>query len=188
MKRILVALCGVFLSTSLASAAVYLDGMAAYTDAGDAETMIGFGAGVGFQASDNINIFIRGLKHSKTEDADTADRTEYRHDMILGVFEYAYTFPTVPFRWITSAGLGMSKTGVEQKSTLTELDETGIAFGIWTGFLWMATQHISPYIQAGYHHSMYVKDFEGENIGGYQVLFGVRFTLFDRNRSIDSDY
>lgn len=187
MKRILVALCGVFLSATVASAAVYLDGLGAYTDAGDAETMIGFGAGVGFQASDNINLFVRGLTHSKTEDVDTVDETEYGHDMIMGVFEYAYTFPEAPFRWISSLGIGMSKTNVDVKS-LSELSETGLAFGIWTGFLWMATQHIAPYVQAGYHQSMYSRDFEGETIGGYQVLFGVRFTFLGRNRSIDSGY
>ncbi|HSV97713.1 MAG TPA: hypothetical protein VLM75_12395 [Spirochaetota bacterium] len=188
MKRILVGLCGVFLSASVASAAVYLDGMAAYTNAGEAETMLGFGAGVGFQAGENINIFIRGLAHSKTEDANTADEAGYRHDMVMGVFEYAYAFSEVPFHWIASLGVGMTKTGVERKNLMIELSETGVAFGAWTGFLWMATQHIAPYLQVGYHKSMYADDFEGENVGGYQVLFGVRFTLFGRNRSIDSDY
>ncbi len=188
MKRILVALCGVFLSASVASAAVYLDGMAAYTSAGEAETMLGFGAGVGFQAGENINIFIRGLTHSKTEDANTVDEAEYGHDMVMGVFEYAYTFPTAPFRWITSFGVGMTKTRVEQKSLSVELSETGVGFGAWTGFLWMATQHIAPYLQIGYHKSMYAEDFEGENVGGYQVLFGVRFTLYGRNRALSSDY
>lgn len=188
MKRILVALCGVFLSASVASAAVYLDGLGAYTDAGDAETMIGVGAGVGFQASDNINIFIRGLGHSKTEDVDRPEETRYGHHMLMGVFEYAYTFSEAPFRWISSVGVGMSRTSVDAKNLPAELDETGLAFGVWTGFLWIATQHISPYLQAGYHHSMYSKDFEGETIGGYQVLFGVRFTFFGKNRSIDSEY
>jgi len=188
VKRILVALCGVFLSASVASAAVYLDGMAAYTNAGEAETMLGFGAGVGFQAGENINIFIRGLTHSKTKDAGTVDEAEYRHDMVMGVFEYAYAFPEAPFQWITSFGIGMTKTGVEQKNLSVELSETGVGLGVWSGFLWTATQHIAPYLQIGYHKSMYAEDFEGENVGGYQVLFGVRFTLFGRNRVMSSDY
>jgi len=188
VKRILLILLGLSLWIPSARAAVYLEGVAAYTNAGKADTMLGFGAGVGFQAGENINIFLRGLSHTKTENAGTMDKAEYSHDMVMGIFEYAYAFPTAPFRWITSFGVGMTMTEVQKDSQSVDLSEMGMAFGVWTGFLWTATQHIAPYLQIGYHKSMYSEDFEGENVGGYQVLFGVRFTLFGRNRALDSDY
>ncbi len=189
MKRIYIILMILFATAVSASANVFIEGFGAYTMAGDAKNESGPGMGLGYAVTENVNVFARGVFNSVTLNADKPNREKYSYRMFMGIVEYAYYFRDTPLAWINSAGLGASSTGVDFRLPGVESkQETGLTIAAWTGLVYVATQHISPFIEAGYHKSFYSADFSGSNISGFQLLAGVRITVFGRNRTIDSDY
>ncbi len=188
MKKIIMLFAIWFASMSAAAAAVYVDGMGAYTGAGDAKNQFGFGFGAGLSITDNVNVLARGIMNSVTKNANDPNETRYYYNMIMGAVEYAYGFKEVPLLWTSSAGVGMGMVRVQLDIVDNEFSDNGICIAGWTGLTYVATQHVAPFIQVGYHKSFFNSDFKGENISGFQFLAGVRITLLGGNRAIGGGY
>lgn len=189
MRKNIIAVFLFVASCAPVHAALLIDGMGAYTMTGDAENQPGFGAGIGCTVTGNVNVFLKAVGGSTTERADSPRQVDYSHSMFMGVVQYGYQIPGVPLTWNTSLGLGASRTEIEYKDPGTALkEETGIAFAAWTGLMLAATQHIGPFLEVGYHRSVYDRDFKDDTIGGFQFFAGIRLTLFGKNRSIFADY
>ncbi len=186
MKKILLTLFFCMASIQLAGAAVFFEGMGGYTTVSDADNMYGFGVGAGIRVTDNINFFIRGVFNSRTNNPDDVDEEKFSHMMMMGSIEYIYHLPTVPFAFTGFFSLGYTETEIEKPAATLEDSGVGMTFG--GGVIYLLTQHISPILTIGYHRSFYQTDLKSKNIGGFQILLGVRATIFGRNKPIDQGY
>jgi hypothetical protein len=174
----------------MAHAQMHIDLMGAYTGAGDAENELGGGGGLGFALTPNVNFLFHAIMGSKTTNVNTSKETSYEHMMFQGVIEYGYHFQNNPFIWASSIGLGMSDTSIDYSSASAKdsLSDKGFTWAVYTGMQWVATQHITPFFQVGYHRSMYGSELKNATIGGVQVFVGARVTLFGGNKSIMDEY
>ena len=81
-----------------------------------------------------------------------------------------------------------SKVGARSYSELASRLDIGAVGALWIGALYHATQRISPFLEIGYHYSTYQNDFKDKSIQGVQVLLGIRFTVWGKNKSIFDEY
>ncbi len=190
MKKILLAVLILVLGTTMAQAQLYIDGYGAFTGAGDAKNELGVGGGLGYAITPNVNVLLHAIMTSKTTNANTNKETSYEHMMVQGVIEYGYHFANNPLIWALSIGLGMSDTSIDYDEAMAkeELSDKGFSWALYTGLQWVATQHVTPFLQVGYHRSIYNSELKDATIGGAQVLVGVRITLFGGNKSIMDGY
>ena len=154
MKKIIMLFAIWFASMSAAAAAVYVDGMGAYTGAGDAKNQFGFGFGAGLSITDNVNVLARGIMNSVTKNANDPNETRYYYNMIMGAVEYAYGFKEVPLLWTSSAGVGMGMVRVQLDIVDNEFSDNGICIA---GYPADVCCHAArcPFIQVGYHKSFF---------------------------------
>lgn len=191
LKRILLVLFFFLISSHLASAALLIDAMGAYTTTGDAKSQIGGGFALGYTVNRNFSILCRSIIGSTTKDAGTELEINYAYRMFMGAVEYNFYLPGLPIIWKSSAGLGGAETDIEfhsDKLTGAHGSEFGAAFAVWTGIQYVATQHVSPFIDFGYHKAFYFDKLQDAKIGGIQILLGVRVILFGNNKSLSEDY
>ncbi|TAL29777.1 MAG: hypothetical protein EPN93_20785 [Spirochaetes bacterium] len=192
MKKLFLALAAVILGASMAHAQMQIDLMGAYTGAGDAKSQLGFGGGLGMTVVPNVNVMFHIIDGQYTKNADEYNEVAYEHLMIQGAVEYGYRF-AAPLVWASSVALGWSKTGIEYNYSAPladkeSLDDSGFSWAVYTGLQWIATQHITPFLQLGYHMSMYTGGLKDGSIAGVQILVGVRFTVFGSNKGIMDEY
>lgn len=167
---------------------IYLDLNGAYTDAGDLETLPGFGLTLAYAIHENVNIFYRNIFSATTKDPNKPEETEYRYNMYLAGFQYRYRISESPAFWIINAAAGWTQAEYSIKQTDIEESDDGIAFAISTGILVEATQNVSVYLEAGYHYASYTGAFSEADVKGFQFLLGIRFTVWGKNRPIFEGY
>jgi hypothetical protein len=196
LKKILLSICICLLSTSLAFSNINIDALGDYTQTGDLKTQYGGGGGVSYDIHRDFNIFVNLLYSEITKGANTLNKNIYSYFMALAGIQYLYQISDLPLYWTTSAGVGVSKgdltTPIQKPTDPTQnenkkFSDSGICIAFRTGFLVHATQYLSPFFEAGYHKSFYGSAFKNENVGGLQVLVGLRYTI-GTNKPLYGDY
>jgi len=162
---------------------IYIEPFAAYINAGDAKNQIGFGSNFGIDVADGFKIVYQSmysLMKVKEEIASIPVTKDYSHmTQLLGI-EY---IPPIPFlskmrlKWKNSLLTGYSSTKVKIDDS-GEAKDSGISALFLTGIEFDVSQHISPFIQAGWQHSFYFQDFKDSKIYGIQVIAGIKFSIF----------
>lgn len=185
-KRALIILMTVLVS-STAFANIYVDFNGAYTQAGDLENQPGIGLTLAFSIHPNFNFFARTIYGTVTKDPNTVDEIEYSYMLMMGGLQSVMRIRETPFFWTASLGLGAAE-GEASPANGFEYQENGFAFALWTGVLVQATQRISAYFEAGYHYPFYNEDLEDASVRGFQVLLGLRVTVWGKNRSLFGGY
>jgi len=191
LKKILVIILFIFLSTADSFAVFFVDGFGANIDAGDLETQYGFGGGLGFNITSDLNLLFRSTLTSVTENQDKIDETEYEHFTALAGVEYTPKIPILSryrLNWRSSilAGFSNSEVSIENVED-GDASDSGFACSFWTGIQYDLTQVISPFLDLGYHSSFYINDFDDASVNGYQIALGIRFYLTG-SRDYTSDY
>ena len=190
MKKFIYFLIMLISVPSIASANIYIDALGAYTMAGDLDNQIGGGGCVATDIHPNVNIFFKDVYSTIRINANKPDEEQYTFNMAMIGFQHLLQIAESPVYWTNSVGIGSGKgsSEVSVNYVSTSSSDNGICFAYWTGILIEATQYISPYIEVGYHKTLFYSDFEDTNVSGFQFLVGVRFTLFGKNRSITTRY
>ncbi len=188
MKKIMLALFAALLVPTASFAInIYADLNGAYTQAGDLENQLGFGGTVAVSIIENVNAFGRIIYGSCLKDANTPEETEYTYLMMLGGFQHLLRIKDSPVFWTASVALGLADGSMNPSHDRSD-EDIGLCAAFWTGFIVDATQYVSAYIEAGYHYSNYDSAFANADIKGFQVLFGVRISVWGKNRSIFERY
>lgn len=175
---------------TVVSANMYVDAFGAYTMAGDLDNQIGGGGSIATDVHQNVIVFCKGVYNSIIKNSNKPDEEQYSYKMALFGFQYLQQLAESPVYWTNAlgVGLGQGSADVSENFVSTTTSDRGICFAYWTGLLLEATQYISPYIEVGYHKTMFYSDYENYNVSGFQCMVGVRITLFGKNRSIDARY
>jgi hypothetical protein len=187
------------LISTAAAANVFVDGYGAFVGTGDARWQYGGGGALGFTLSRDFNILYRGMYtlYSKDSEFENVNFTptfyefSFSHMMHMVGLEYLYPIDQFRLEWRSSVMAGFSSTTMEYKPVSSGLTQTkedmGLSIALWTGIQFNATQHISPFIDLGFHMSFYQSDLSNKHILGLHVMAGVRFYIGD-NRGIDEGY
>lgn len=191
MKRILIVIIAIMICSTAALANFYIDGMLVSNDTGDTKNQTGLGIKLACSITQDLNIFLRQIVTTATEDPDTINETEYLQLQGLLGGEYVYRFEQYPLAMSIGAGIGLTRSEIKPENSgsgVQDLQETGMGYGAWVGMQWFLTQRITPYIEIGYTQSQYAEDFKNAHIGGMQAAIGVRFTLLGKNKSLTDRY
>lgn len=167
---------------------IYLDINGAYTDAGDLESLPGFGLTLAYTLNENLNAYARGIFSATTKDPNTPEETEYGYYMYLAGCQYRYSIAGGAAFWTASAAVGWTQAKYSINNTNIEKSDSGLVCAVSTGILYEATQIISVYFEAGYHYASYSDTFSDADVKGFQVLVGIRFTVWGKNRPIFEGY
>lgn len=182
------------LSSSLASANVYLDVIGTYTRTDDIWDQFGGGGALGIDVTGNVSFFFRSMYSTRTLHPKADNEESYSHITGLFVVQHKLQLMNLPLFWTASLGLGASRSEVHYEilentpGAESEISDLGPAAAFWTGILYVWTQHLSPFFEVGYHRSFYNQDFDEKDVEGVQVFVGIRFTFFGKNRSIFDEY
>ena len=176
------------LSSSLASAKLYVDAIGSYTRTDDASDQYGGGAAFGVDITRDVNFFLRGIYTTRTLHTNSSNEETYSYMMGLAGLQYSMQIRKLPLFWITSIGVGGSTVRAEYKISGDDVTDSGTCLALWTGLLFHWTQRLSPFFEIGYHQSFYRGDYSDKDIAGMQILLGIRVALFGVNRSIFDDY
>lgn len=189
LRKIIVILT-IVLAPALASAAVNFDVLGAYTMAGDLENEFGYGGAISIDINQNFNFFIRDIYNSVKKNANKPDEEVYYYNMAIAGVQYLYQIGSSQAYWTNAvaAGIASGSSEISVNYVQTKADENGLVIAYWTGILVHGTQHISPFIEIGYHKAFYNSQLDGANVAGFQFCAGVRFSFFGKNRSLDADY
>lgn len=191
MKRILVIILFMLLTTANSFAVVFIDAFGANVDAGDMENQLGYGLGFGIDINSDLNFIVRSALTSAIKDKDKTTETDYEHFTALAGLEYIPQIPalrSLRLSWKNSFLLGMSNSEVSVENVQNgEVSDMGVACAFWTGLQYDLTQVISPFIDLGYHSSFYQNKLEDASVNGYQIAFGIRFYLTG-SRDYTGDY
>lgn len=188
MKKLILIILSAGLLTSPAFANIYADFNGAYTQTGDLENQPGLGGTLAVSLHRNVNLFARTIYSTVTMDANKPEEVEYSYLMMMGGIQYISRIGESRAYWFVNLGLGAAKGEAEITLGGVTAGETGPAGALWAGIQVEATQRIAAYLEAGYHYPMYDNELEKADIKGFQVLLGVRFTVWGRNRSLFGDY
>ena len=193
MKLLHCVIIFIFISVStLLPGRVFFDVYGTALDTGSlAKDQTGGGVALGFNIHRDYSIIYRGSYTNTSRNEN--DDTFYHLTNMLGI-EYLYTvYPRLDLKG--SILLGYSTTEVDKKDMrdddgdeVDKLSDSGNNYGIWLGAQYMINQWLAPFIDVGFHQSIYNNSFVNKEVYGYHIMVGVRFTLFGKNRSITSDY
>ncbi len=191
----LLAACG----SAFAIGNIYVDGIGAFTQTGDAENQYGGGFGLLYEIGPGINFFVKNIFNFRKMDPVTTSTgkkhyDEYRYFMNTAGVEYLYNIENLPLFWKSSLGIGAGTANIQAdydeliSKYKKDAKDTGICFSLTTGALYVLTQSISAFLDVGYHKTYFSNDLKDASIMGFQVNIGVRFTAWGINRSIYSEY
>lgn len=188
MKRFISIPIFILILSSAVHSGIFVDFNLAHTRTGDLENQLGFGGTLGYSFNNNVGVFVRSIINSTTEDPNTVEEIDYEYWMTLAGIHYRMPIQGGPIFWTSSLGLGMASGDIDVDATGQHISDTGPVIAVWTGFLVEATQRISLYLEAGYHRAFYENKFEDAKVRGFQVLFGVRLSVWGKNRPLWGDY
>ncbi|MGL4370028.1 MAG: hypothetical protein ACRCUT_10220 [Spirochaetota bacterium] len=194
MKKIYFSLLLILLLIPAAARAnIYVDGIGMYGSMGDADTLLGYGAGIGYDVLPNTNVYFKFMMGTSS-DVNSANETtaEYESKIFSGVVEYKYqVLKRLPLYWSNSIGIGMADVRIDKSFTATglELQENGVYTAFWTGARYDLTQHIGFFALAGYQKVLgFNGELDGASVGGFQLSAGVTFTVWGLNASLYDGY
>lgn len=189
IKRIIFILLLWWIFISVSEANIYVDANAAFTQTVDAKNQFGGGIGLLFSVHRDINVFLKGIFNTRIRNYGEDDEVSYNHIMNLAGLEYRYNISNMPLYWKSSIGIGIGNTQIDYKNyNSLDQNDNGFSAAAWTGLEYIFTQHLSSFIDVGFHKSFYTEKLKDSDIMGLQVLLGLRVTIFGKNRSIFSDY
>jgi len=190
LKKILAAVFLLFIFSSVSYASVFMDLGGSYVMAGDAKNQYGATGTLGFSIHKDASFIAKSTYSTVTENQGDPDEVKYTHFTNLFGFEYTPYIPVLEryrLSWKSMALFGISQTEIDDSSTGDSSSEMGPAFAILTGIKFDATQTLAPFINIGYHYSMYRKDLKDLSIQGFQAEIGIRF-YFTGNKSYSDRY
>jgi len=178
----------------------YIDAYGAFTTNKDAKIQYGGGGALGYNVTGDFNVIYKmfytiGVKNPNTN-------YEYSLNTLSNLVGLEYVFPIGRLGWKSSLMAGISSLTIKAESDnpnpiVQNWDDNsksgmGIAGYVTTGIVFNATQHVSPFLDLGFHYDYHTENFyytadEGFSVFGFSVLLGVRVTI-GNNRSIDADY
>jgi hypothetical protein len=189
LKKLLFIICIFFLSITSSFAVFFIDGQGDYIATGESDPAVGFGLGIGFGLTDDVNFLIRCSAAEVTEDKDTIKETNYSYSFATGGIEYIPSIAALDqyrISWKNSLSIGASMFEVDQRDLNKEESEMGVIASLKTGLQFNFTQTVAPYFDLGYHKSFYSSTSD-LSVTGWQVAFGVRFFIFG-NKDYDTGY
>jgi hypothetical protein len=151
-----------------------------YISTGDFEPVTGFGGGLGFGITDDVNLLLRGSMSQGIENENLIN--EVRYDYLFATLGVEYIPPIPIFEkyriyWKNAFNVGLSEFEVSFDNGPDESAGPGLITSFHTGLQYNFTQIIAPYFDLGYHKSFYDSR-DDVSIKGLQVAVGVRFYIF----------
>ena len=156
---------------------------------GELEPVTGWGAGIGFGLTEDVNFLLKCSISETTEHKGTPAELQYEYRYAAVGIEYIPPIVILEeyrIYWKNAINIGASEFNV----SFFDGKDDGVGLGVYTSFntglQYNLTQVIAPYFDLGYHKSFYdsTKDV---SITGYQVSLGVRFYLLG-NRDYEAGY
>lgn len=163
----------------------YIDLFPAFVNAGDAKNQFGAGLCLGIDLRPDIRALIRftgTIRDSHTVISSIEYDSKYSHSMILAGLEYS---PAIAFldrfrlKWRNTLMAGVSRTDIAiDSSPEIDADDSGLSVLIGTGLGYVITQHITLFLDGGWHQSFYSGDFSKSKIYGVQAGMGISYAFF----------
>lgn len=171
---------------------IYVEGYGAYIGTKSAEWQYGGGGTLGFGLDENFGVLYRGMYTIYTATASSSNPQEesHSHMMHMAGLEYLLPLDMIRCEWRSSIMMGFSMTTLSYAPTSgveEEKMDMGPALAFWTGIQFNATQHLSPFVDIGFHTSFYTQSLEEKQILGLHIMAGVRFYI-GGNRRIANNY
>lgn len=199
MNRVMLALSIVFALIYNAYAVnVYLDvPQLSYGSFGKADSMLGYGTGVGVSVTPEVSVYAKFFMTSGTKlNSEEVKIKETETKNIYALAEYSYSLGFVPVAITGSGGIGMSDVGIRDKVestagnwTWSEKKEKGVYCALFGGARFFLTQYISCFANIGYQKvTAFQDDLRNVNISGYQLTAGFTITVWGVNAAVDEDY
>lgn len=181
MKRLFFIIVIFFLSISSSFAVFFMEGQGDYTSTGDYNSVKGFGLGMGFDLTSDLNFLLRVDTAEATENKSKANEINYSLDSYTAGIEFIPQIAAIEkYRlcWKNSINVGVSKFDYRQKnsgSSDTTFDDMGTFVSLKTGIQFNFTQYIAPYFDLGFHKTYSWSTSPDATIQGWQADLGVRF-------------
>lgn len=181
MKKLIITLFIILCGITSSYAVFFIDGQGFYAATGDFDPVSGYGGGLGFSLTDDVNFLIKGGVESNTEKKDTINELTYDYNFVTGGLEYVPSIDLLNryrLYWKSSLNFGWAMF----KSEMPEVDDSdksdmGFHVSFWTGLQFNFTQYIAPFIDLGYHKTFFTAGSSDLSITGWQAAFGVRFYI-----------
>jgi hypothetical protein len=207
LKTIAIALVLTVLMTAATYATVHFETNGSYITTVDATNQFGAAGGLGLSIHKNINFIYRGSytmnEVVSNDQFGMKPSMNYSHMFHVIGIEYILPIEAIRIGWRTSANIGYSITHSEDIDLLktifftrlvglplfkkNSLNDIGPAIAFWTGIEFNAKQFLAPFVDIGFHKSLYSGKMLYKNISGMSILFGVRFYLTGI-KNLDDDY
>jgi len=191
LKKLFFIVCIFFISITSSFAVFFIDGQGDYISTGEFKPVTGYGLGIGFGLTDDVNFLLRCSTASNTEYKGKTYELNYDYTALTGGIEYIPGISLLDqfrIQWKNSLNTGVSMLEYDDKSTiLDEGSELGFIVSFKTGLQFNFTQTIAPYFDLGYHKSFYSSADSDVSIAGWQVAVGVRFYILG-SRDYDTGY
>ncbi|HNX25011.1 MAG TPA: hypothetical protein PKG60_13270 [Spirochaetota bacterium] len=190
MKKLFFIVGIFFFSITSSFAVFFIDAKGDYITTGDFEPVTGFGLGIGFDLTDDVNFLIRCSTATNTENKGAIDEMRYDYSTVTGGIEYIPSIPALDnyrIHWKNSLNLGASMFELDVENATDGKDsETGFIASFCTGLQFDFTQTVAPFFDLGYHKSFYSSTSD-LSINGWQAALGVRFFICG-SRNYDAGY
>jgi hypothetical protein len=168
---------------------------------GDFDALLLYGAGLGFDIYDNLELgyrYIRGdVTNTGSDLGSEADNNKYSLQTHSLFCEYRYRLP-VSFPLSVTGGGSLGFTLADWKkdwvkdtnNSLKSKKDKGLSYYVNVGVQYDATQKISLFTQIGYQGTTYMDKYITDKIStdGVQLLFGVKYNVWGVNKSMYDEY
>ncbi len=189
MKKLFLIVFIFFVSITSSFAAFFIDGQGNYIATGELDPVIGFGGGVGFGLSDDVNLLFRCSLSTNTENAGLINEIRYEYSFAAIGIEFIPKIALLEqyrLYWKNSVNVGASEFEVDSDFGDKQKFGPGIFTSFHTGLQFNYTQIVAPYFDLGYHKSFYDST-ENISIKGFYAAVGVRFYVFG-NKDQNAEY
>ena len=181
----------IFCGITSSYAVFFIDGQGYYASTGDFDPVSGFGGGIGFSLTDDVNFLVKCGTESNTENKNTVNELTYDYNFFTGGLEYIPSIDILNryrLYWKSSLNLGWAEFSSEMPEVNdSDKSEVGFHVSFWTGLQFNFTQYIAPFIDLGYHKTFFTTSGSDLSITGWQAALGVRFYI-GGNRDYSAGY
>lgn len=198
MKRTALLLFLLMLAAVPAKAGIYIDTSGGFIMAGDARNQVGGGLNILTDFLNeyrdwNLQLCLRNSFSYARVNANQPNEYVYNSMSWLAGAQFQYNLYSMPLYWISTAGLGgamlMRNQAVaygpfSDPSQSEMVSDYGFSLGLWTGVLYHMTQDFGAFLEVGYQQTFLTGEFKKMNVGGLQVLLGIRYALIGGNKSL----
>jgi hypothetical protein len=203
LKRIPLSIVIVFIAVSMAQAKMHVEFPAfSYIGTAVGHVQTGANLGLAYNITPDVDFLFRSSYNILTRNRGADDEEKYSYAFGIAGLQYKLDlnrFGISQLIWTASLGAGycMITAEYERLSKLKDagadvepkVTDMGPVAAIYTGVIYLVSQHISLFLDVGYHRVIYtLGDYEDKTIHGGHLVFGVRFTFFGKNRDIFDGY